>query len=146
MQYVPRSPDEGGDSTGTIEVSPDMYEGQNDSQMPGDWQLSNPEEHLDSGDQAAASTGPSESDSVEQPSELETSAQTRVPTFRSVSRGGGRATVRSNVDLTFNTGNILVGRYSGTIRAGSTFTGRDGNGNGIPDILESGLKSGDLAR
>lgn len=64
--------------------------------------------------------------------------------FTSIARGGGYATVRANRDLNYNFSIPLNGSVSGTIRAGSTFRGRDSNGNGAPDLLEKGLRNGSV--
>ena len=61
-----------------------------------------------------------------------------------VSRGGGYATIRTTKPMTFSGGIPFRGRISGTLPAGTVLKGRDSNDNGVPDIIETPLKTGTL--
>lgn len=58
--------------------------------------------------------------------------------FTIISRGSGRAKIRSNVELQVYVKSIFIpgGAVAGTIPPGMTFEGRDANNNGIPDAFE----------
>lgn len=64
--------------------------------------------------------------------------------FVGVSRGGGRATVRTTMTMNFSGGIPLNGQVSGSVSSGSVFTGPDRNNNGMPDIVERMLRSRNL--
>lgn len=64
--------------------------------------------------------------------------------LRIIARGNGKATVQTTRKATFSGGIPFNGNISGSLPAGTVLTGRDRNGNGIPDILEGPLKKGRL--
>lgn len=63
-------------------------------------------------------------------------------TFTTIARGNGTATVRANVAISYGFNIPTQDRVSGTVSAGDTFTSRDRNNNGVPDLLEKGVRSG----
>jgi hypothetical protein len=61
-----------------------------------------------------------------------------------VSRSGNYVTIRTTRSATFGTRIPFGGRVSGTFPPGTVFTGRDNNGNNVPDILERPLRTGEI--
>lgn len=96
-------------------MSPNTYEAVNEHQIGDDYQLPDPENY-----QSQSGSG---------------------SPVTTISRGGGRATVRTNVRLRYNINTYIRGRFSGIIEVGSTMSGSDNNNNGIPDQLEKAFKN-----
>ena len=111
------------------------------------WECSNIDEYVwvpKSDIPQHTSDGAGETIEIEGGSMESSSGSSSPKPFSSVARGGGYATVRANRDLNYNFSIPLNGSVSGTIRAGSTFRGRDSNNNGAPDLLEKGLRNGSV--
>jgi hypothetical protein len=76
--------------------------------------------------------------------ELAAAAQGGSPPVTVLNQTGGYATIRLNRDLYYSGSIWFQGQVSGTIARGSTFTGRDQNGNGIPDLFERLMREGKI--
>ena len=62
----------------------------------------------------------------------------RKAAFTILNRGGGKATIRSNVTIKVSVNASLLRNnpVTATLPPGATFTGEDSNNNGIPDKFE----------
>ena len=114
MPFTPREPDDGEqDSTPGFIEEGGTWVGVNEDMLDGtDW---------------------------EDPNAVQSAQGSGAP-LTIIRRSPGRATVRTNRTMTFSGGIPFAGQVSGSVPAGAVLSGGDRNGNGVPDVLERGLR------